>query len=553
MEGKNSAVQHVDDATLKSLIFTHEECGEFGDAMAHVESCPDCQARLESIATDGSDVDCIGQLLGGYRSPLLDGMVASDIVTEVGEIAGRDDSAADLTFLRAPTHPEMLGRLGRYEIERVIGTGGMGVVLKAYDTDLSRPVAVKVLKPHLAQNGSARQRFVREARSAAAVVSEHVVAIHNVESDGDVPFLVMRYVSGESLQRRVDRCGVMDARQLLRVGIQAACGLAAAHEQGVIHRDVKPANILLEEGVERALLTDFGLARTVNDASLTQSGVLVGTPMYMSPEHAECGSTDARSDLFSLGATLYFAATGHSPFRADSTAGVVHRVCRSRHRPVWQVNPDIPDSVCRIIDRLLQKRPSRRYASAEVAQHAMTECLAEIQNRPAPRFERLRRLAVRGRKVIVGGLFALMAAVVLSVVTGIIVLPSASPGQFSGGDNGGPDSAAVTAAGGDLSPVDALAGSLQPERDYEADVRALEADIGETEEVYLSSEQLVDYEADVQSLEADITTVEGINGAAVGALYESDVQALESDIEATENDYQFSELLPKPGGSQERQ
>ena len=135
----------------------------------------------------------------------------------------------------------MLGRLGRYEIERVIGSGGMGVVFKAIDTELNRPVAIKVLAPHLARNGAAKQRFGRESRTAAAVVHEHVAAIQNVESDGVTPFIVMQDVSGESLQARVARLGPLGTQQILRIGIQSASGLAAAHEQGIVHRDVKPA------------------------------------------------------------------------------------------------------------------------------------------------------------------------------------------------------------------------------------------------------------------------------------------------------------------------
>ncbi|MCA9067254.1 MAG: protein kinase, partial [Planctomycetaceae bacterium] len=157
-------------------------------------------------------------------------------------------------LLSPPTHPEMLGRIGRYEVERLIGSGGMGVVFKAFDTELNRPVAVKALAPHLAGSGAARNRFAREARAAAAVVHDHVVAIHNVESEGASPFLVMPYVAGESLQQRIDREGSLELCEILRIVKQTAAGLAAAHAQGLVHRDVKPSNILLEQGVERALL-----------------------------------------------------------------------------------------------------------------------------------------------------------------------------------------------------------------------------------------------------------------------------------------------------------
>jgi hypothetical protein len=302
----------------------------------------------------------------------------------------------------------MLGRLGRYEIEQVIGSGGMGVVLKGFDTELNRPVAIKVLAPHLAHSGAARRRFAREARAAAAVAHEHVVAIHNVESEHEVPFLVMQYVPGRSLQDRVQQEGPLAAAELLRIGVQAAAGLAAAHAQGVIHRDVKPANILLENGVERALLTDFGLARVADDASLTHSGIVAGTPHYMSPEQARGEPADARSDLFSLGAVLYFMATGHPPFRAEQAMAVLHRICHDRHRPVWEIDANIPDELSAVIDRLLEKKPSRRFAAANEVQKALACVLSRIQEPRRGRAQRRRRrLGCRPRQFLAAAGIAL--------------------------------------------------------------------------------------------------------------------------------------------------
>jgi serine/threonine protein kinase len=320
-----------------------------------------------------------------------------------------------LDFLSPPAHPEMLGQIGRYQIEHVIGAGGMGIVLKGFDTDLNRPVAIKVLAPHLAHSGAARQRFAREARAAAAVVHEHVVAIHNVESEHETPFLVIQYVPGRSLQERVEQEGPLTPEEILRIGMQAAAGLAAAHAQGVIHRDVKPGNILLENGVERALLTDFGLARVADDASLTHSGIVAGTPHYMSPEQARGDSADARSDLFGLGAVLYFMATGHPPFRAERAMAVLHRICHDRQRPVSQINPHIPAELADVIDRLLEKKPSRRFASANDVQQALTGVLQRLQSPRARRPRRwfhprwIRQLE-RQRKVLLCGVCVVIAA-----------------------------------------------------------------------------------------------------------------------------------------------
>jgi serine/threonine protein kinase len=189
----------------------------------------------------------------------------------------------------------------------------------------------------------------------------------------------MQYVPGRSLQARVDEDGPLGVEEILRIGLQAAAGLSAAHAQGLVHRDVKPSNILLEDTVERAVLTDFGLARAMDDASLTQTGILAGTPHYMSPEQAMGVEIDARSDLFSLGAVLYFMSTGHPPFRAGGALAVLHRICQEKHRPVWQWNREIPDELSGIIDRLLEKKPNRRFASAEEVRQQLALVLSRVQ------------------------------------------------------------------------------------------------------------------------------------------------------------------------------
>lgn len=186
------------------------------------------------------------------------------------------------------------------------------------------------------------------------------MAIHTLEAERDVPYLVMQYVAGASLQTRIDLNGPLPTTEILRIGLQTAAGLAAAHEQGVIHRDVKPANILMEMGIERVLLTDFGLARTVDEASLTHTGVVAGTPHYMSPEQANGEVADHRTDLFSLGAVLYIS---RPPFRAERALGVLHRIINDRHRPLWETNPDIFEELSDLIDRLLEKRPPRCYCA----------------------------------------------------------------------------------------------------------------------------------------------------------------------------------------------
>src|SRR5262249_24803087 len=177
---------------------------------------------------------------------------------------------------RPSAKPGSLGRLGHYEVLEVVGKGGMGIVLRAFDEKLHRVVAIKVLAPEFARDSAARQRFVREARAAAAVTHDNVIAIHGVEDDGSIPYLIMQFIEGRTLQQKLDRTGPLPVKEILRLGIQIADGLAAAHRHGLVHRDVKPANILLENGIERVKITDFGLARTVDDTSMTQTGYIAG-------------------------------------------------------------------------------------------------------------------------------------------------------------------------------------------------------------------------------------------------------------------------------------
>jgi serine/threonine-protein kinase len=242
----------------------------------HLEVCETCSNTIENLAGGPGLCQQAAVLLGGDE---FDG----------GSSLREEWSVVDFTVehLEPTDEPDMLGRLGGYDVLEIIGRGGMGVVLKGFDRELKRCVAIKVLAPHLAHSPLARKRFAREAQAAAAVVHPHVLAIHQVQPGGRLPFLVMPLVAGESLAQRLAARGTLELKEILRIGMQAAAGLAAAHEQGLVHRDVKPANILLEKGVERAVLTDFGLARAADDAALTRWGVIAGTPQYMSPEQAQ--------------------------------------------------------------------------------------------------------------------------------------------------------------------------------------------------------------------------------------------------------------------------
>jgi WD40 repeat protein len=297
-----------------------------------------------------------------------------------GELPADDEGVETLDFLAPSNKPGALGRLGHYEILEVIGRGGMGIVLRAVDEKLQRVVAIKVMATQLATNATARKRFTREAQAAAAVNHDHLVTIHAVEEANGLPYLVMQFVSGMSLQQRLDRDGPLQLTEIVRIGMQTAAGLAAAHAQGLIHRDIKPANILLENGVERVKITDFGLARAVADASLTQSGVVAGTPQYMSPEQARGERVDQRTDLFSLGSVLYAMCAGRPPFRATTGIAVLKRVCEDTPSPIKEINAEIPAWLAEIVTKLHGKDPADRFQSAAEVAELLNRHLAHLQH-----------------------------------------------------------------------------------------------------------------------------------------------------------------------------
>lgn len=285
-----------------------------------------------------------------------------------------------LGFLQPASRPDAKGRLAHYEIIEVLGRGAFGTVLKAFDAKLERVVAIKVLSPEMAATSPARKRFLREARASAAIRHENVVAIHAVEEQ-PLPYLVMEYIPGHTLQQRLDEKGPLDLMMAVRFGKQIAEGLAAAHEQDLIHRDIKPGNILLEAGVhERIKITDFGLARAADDASMTQSGLIAGTPMYMAPEQALGQKLDQRADLFSLGSVLYQMISGRPPFRATNTLAVLKRVAEDDPRPIQEIIPETPQWLCDIIAKLHAKDPDKRYQSAQEVAEVFADCEEQLKS-----------------------------------------------------------------------------------------------------------------------------------------------------------------------------
>lgn len=370
--------QHYDHETLERLLnedLPHEEAQR---VECHLNQCSRCQSEIEDIAGHR-------QWWNETVDVLSSSTVRSQATTSNEPVPFRRPSDASVEWIRPLLDRSLvgsqgLGRIDQYEVLEVIGQGGMGVVLRGLDPELNRPVAIKVLSPHLAGVGAARARFMREAQAAATVVHPSIVPIYSVVTSSRLPYIVMPCISGGNLQERIDREGPLELGEVLRIGVQVAEGLSAAHGHSLIHRDIKPANILMEEGNGRVLISDFGLARALDDATLTISGMIAGTPQYMSPEQARGELIDARSDLFSLGSLLYALATGRPPYRAESPLAVLRKISETKPKPIHHVNELVPKWFDTLIGKLMAMHPSQRIASAEAAANLLREAHAHVRN-----------------------------------------------------------------------------------------------------------------------------------------------------------------------------
>jgi hypothetical protein len=257
----------------------------------------------------------------------------------------------------------------RYAIERELGRGGMGAVFLARDRELDRPVALKVLPPEFALVPDLRERFLRETRTAAGFSHPNIVPVFSVEDRDGLLAFAMGYVEGESLSQRIERSGPVSVRELVRLLQDVGYALAYAHGRGVVHRDIKPDNIMLERATGRALLMDFGISRTIRTENvrpgLTRVGEVVGTPEFMSPEQAAGDELSGRSDLYSLGLVAWFAATGQLAISGESTQKIIVRQITETIPPIGQQRADLPVPLADAIDRCLRKDPDERFENAE--------------------------------------------------------------------------------------------------------------------------------------------------------------------------------------------
>ncbi len=513
-------VKHYHDFELSNFLLDDSPPANDSALQQHLENCVVCQQQFAELAA----AEVWWTKAATHLSTMEQAKIPADIIAQLSNSAAifvpsslarpskphpiqraaldcenRRPSLATSTsdtawqhILDPPTHPEMLGRIDQFEIEGKIGSGGMGIVLKGFDRNLNRAVAIKVLAPHLASNGTARQRFAREAQAAAAVVHPNVVPIYAVKSCETRPYIVMQLVSGHSLQTLVQEKGPLNVKEIVRIGIQVADGLAAAHQQGLIHRDIKPANILIEQDVSRVMITDFGLARATDDAGITQSGWITGTPHYMSPEQSSVENLDCRTDLFSLGGLLYFLATGREPFRGEKPFAVIQKIITEPPISPRELNSDLPAMISDVIERLLEKKPDDRFQSASAVRQWLENYLAYLQQpMSVPRPQRVltrRRRRNRNWKLtsIVGSAVMLATAAIWFRVSALNVEYPNSASVLAFGSNSagrGPESSnSLNSGASEFESSSAFLPGLFEDETYFREVEDLDRQISNLEQ-----------------------------------------------------------------------
>ena len=329
-----------------------------------------------------------------FREQISDCDEDSATRTYLGKIDDPTASEVPIPLLE-PGDPAMIGK---FRILQRLGKGGMGVVYKAYDEQLQRYVAIKSVTRELASSEIARRRFIREARAVAAIRHTNVITIHAVESQSEIPYLVMELIDGCTLREFRKREEPLTPLRILSIAAQIASGLTAAHVRGVVHRDVKLTNIMIDAS-DRVVITDFGLARAVIDnANLTSGAMPLGTPAYMSPEQVKGETVDARSDLFSFGCVLYAMYTGYSPFQGLNPLEMARKVTEFKPPSLKDITPNAPEFFSNIVDRLLQKDPGKRYQSSLEVRDLLQRHLRELNQSSTDELDAMLFSGVRAEK-----------------------------------------------------------------------------------------------------------------------------------------------------------
>lgn len=311
---------------------------------------------------------------------------------------------------------ELLERVGRYEIIERLGQGGMATVFKAYDRNIDRTIAIKLLHASLLRDAEYRSRFLREAKAAGVLNHQNIVTVHDVgEVDGQ-PYIAMELLEGTPLNDLMAEGVRLSLREVVEIGIQLARALDYAHGRGVVHRDIKPSNIVRLKGTNNIKVTDFGIAHLENSdlTQRTRIGDVLGTPQYMSPEQTLGQKVDARSDLFSAGVVLYQLLTGERPFEADSVVSLMYQIAKEEPRPIEQLRSDLPVPLRRVVQRLLKKQPDKRFQSGHELSEALVRVIRELdESESRPRIVPLR---VKWSLIM-----ALVVAVTMAVTATVVI------------------------------------------------------------------------------------------------------------------------------------
>lgn len=399
-----------DSSQLLKLLVNQSDPDSVRRLEAHLLECEPCAQSAETLFPeseitafrqaspirfeDSRDEVLVEAVIARARELRADSPTALPEQTQIGMSLDEDDapgnskpsksdvdSSDDVSYLAPAQQADEIGRLGDYRVLQILGRGGMGVVFLAEDPLLKRQVALKVMKPSIAASRSAKDRFLREAQCTAAIEHDHIVHIYQVGEDRGVPFIAMPFLKGESLKTKLEREGRLQQVEVVRIGKEVAAGLAAAHERGLIHRDIKPDNIWIEQKTGRARILDFGLVRSVSDdTELTQSGLVVGTPKYMAPEQAQGLNVDHRCDLFSLGSVLYHLATGRPAFEGNNLTATLMAVVHHEPQPIEAVSPEIHPQLATLIAQLVKKNRDQRPQSASQVSQRLADIEQSLKN-----------------------------------------------------------------------------------------------------------------------------------------------------------------------------
>lgn len=384
--------------TCRRLVERSLSESEEAGVVAHLDECLVCRKKIEDYAGHVQDLEAFRRVHRQTSTAAVEKM-RSECAAAIPSWEDRGGFVELVPGLRLapPRDKRFVARLGKFDIAGMLGRGGMGYVLDAYDPQLRRPVAVKVMKPELNSDQRAAARFLQEARVAARLQHPNVVTVHDAGTETDPWFIVMEYIRGKSLSSLIDCEARLQPVRAARITLEVLAGLANAHESGVIHRDVKPSNVLLDARTEAAKLADFGLARSVEEALRhTAEGHVPGTPWYMAPEQAMGNhELDGRCDLFSTGIMLFEMLTGVLPFPGRASQEVLHRICHDATPDPRELAPQVPNAFVHTIQMALQKDPDSRYPSAIAFASDLQDYLTERQEAAMAPTELWRRHATQ--------------------------------------------------------------------------------------------------------------------------------------------------------------